>query len=371
MIENRAVTRSVEALMKRYGIKGEIILCQRNDTGHINDTHYVVVYTPEGTKREFMFQRVNTAVFTEPLKIMFNISKISNHLVEKYGAGSKETTEIMSYLINDAGENYTILDDGSFWRVNEFVVGVSYDQIDDPSVLHDTGYMFGHFQNMLSDLNAEELQYTIPDFHNTAKRFEAFDRKVKENPADRAAGIEKDIQFFYDYKEIADRLVRLQQQGRLPLRVTHNDTKYNNMLVNALTKEPICVIDLDTVMPGLAAHDFGDAIRCAANKSVEDEVDLSKVGLDKTYFEAFTKGFVTEAKQFLTEDEVESLALGALTITYELASRFLADYIDGDNYFKITRRFHNLDRARCQIQLAKDMMNNYDYMCATIKRYYQ
>lgn len=371
MIENLSVTRNIEELMKRYGIEGEIILCQRNDTGHINDTHYVAIYTPEGKRREFMFQRVNTAVFTEPLKIMFNISKITDHLSRKYGPGSKETTEIMSYLLNDEGKNYTILSDGGFWRVNEFVVGVSYDQIDDPSILHDTGYMFGHFQNMLSDLDTRNLEYTIPDFHNTVKRFAAFERKVKEDPAGRAVQAEEEIRFFYDHRDIADRLVRLQEQGTLPLRVTHNDTKYNNMLVNALTKEPVCVIDLDTVMPGLSAHDFGDAIRCAANQSVEDETDLSKVGLDKTYFEAFTQGFVGEAKHFLTPQEVDSLALGALTITYELASRFLADYLDGDNYFKISRRFHNLERARCQIQLAKDMMANYDYMCATVKKYYQ
>ena len=371
MIENLSVTRNIRELMKQYGINGELVVCQRNDSGHINDTHYVVVMTPRGTRREFIFQRVNTNVFAEPLKIMHNIARITDHLAKKYGEGSKETTEIMSYLYNKNGKNYTVLPDGSFWRINEFVTGVAYDQIDDPSILHDTGYMFGHFQNMLSDLDTETLQYTIPDFHNTQKRFAAFDAKVQEDPVQRANGATREIEFFYQNKNIADRLVKLQETGVLPLRVTHNDTKYNNMLVDAITKEPVCVLDLDTVMPGLSAHDFGDAIRCAANKSVEDETDLTKVGLNKTYFEAFTKGFVTEAKHFLTPNEVDSLALGALTITYELASRFLADHLDGDKYFKISRRHHNLERARCQIQLAKDMMDNYDYMCNTVKKYYQ
>lgn len=371
MIENLAVTRNIRELMKRYGVKGEILFCQRNESGHINDTHYVVVMTPRGVRREFIFQRVNTSVFTEPLKIMHNIAQISAHIEKKYGAGSKETTQIMGYLCNTDGKNYTVLDDGSFWRANEYVTGVGYDQIDDPSILKDTGFMFGHFQNMLSDMDTGLLEYTIPDFHNTAKRFIAFDDMVKADPAKRADTAKAEIDFFYAHKDIADDLVNLEQSGVLPLRVTHNDTKYNNMLVDVITKEPVCVLDLDTVMPGLSAHDYGDAIRCAANTSVEDERDLTKVALDKTYFEAFTEGFVTEAKAFLTPAEVDSLALGALTITYELASRFLADYLDGDNYFKISRRRHNLERARCQIRLAEDMMKNYDYMCNVIKRYYQ
>ncbi len=365
------ITTKIRELMDLYGIDGEIMVCQRNESGHINDTYFVVVRTSGLERREFIFQRVNTAVFTEPCKIMHNIACITAHLNAKYGAKSKETTEIMSYLSNQNGKNYTHLSDGSFWRVNAFVDGIAYDQIDDPSILHDTGYMFGHFQNMLSDLDTSILEYTIPDFHNTKKRFEAFDAKVREDPNDRVRRTEKEIAFFYDNHEIADRLVNLQNTGALPLRVTHNDTKYNNMLVDAITKEPVCVLDLDTVMPGLSAHDYGDAIRCAANTSVEDETDLSRVRLDKTYFEAFTKGFVTEAKAFLTPAEVDSLALGALTITYELASRFLADYLDGDNYFKISRRHHNLERARCQIRLAEDMMTQYDYMCNTVKRYYQ
>lgn len=371
MIEKLSVTNNIRELMEHYGIDGEIILCQRNNSGHINDTHYVIIMTKRGIRREYMFQRVNTTVFTEPLKIMHNIACITDHIAAKYGAQSKETTEIMSYLTNREGKNYTVLSDGSFWRVNEFVTGIAYEQINDPAILRDTGYMFGHFQNMLSDLDVAKLEYTLPDFHNTHKRFEAFDAKVKENPVDRVDRAQPEIDFFYGHQQIADRLVDLQETGVLPLRVTHNDTKYNNMLVDAITKDPICVIDLDTVMPGLSAHDYGDAIRCAANTSVEDETDLSKVALDKTYFEAFTEGFVTEAKAFLTPAEVDSLALGALTITYELASRFLADYLDGDNYFKISRRHHNLERARCQIRLAEDMIANYDYMCNTVKRFYQ
>lgn len=370
MVENLTVIRRVEELMKLYGISGEIVVCQRNNSGHINDTHYVVVLTPRGTRREYIFQGVNTSVFKEPLKIMHNISVISDHIVNKYGADSREATEIMTYLTNRDGKNYAVLSDGTFWRINEYVEGIAYDQIDQPKVLHDTGYMFGHFQNMLSDCDTSNLEYTIPDFHNTKMRLDALKDKINEDPCNRVARVEKEISFFMDNEQIADRLVGLQESGNLPLRVTHNDTKYNNMLVNAVTKEPICVLDLDTVMPGLSAHDYGDGIRCAANKAVEDEKDLSLVGLDKTYFESFTKGFVTEGKNFLTVDEIDSLALGALTITYELASRFLLDYIDGDNYFKISRRGHNIDRARCQIRLAQDMMNNFDYMENVIKKYY-
>lgn len=371
MVEKLSVTKNVKELMELYGIPGEIVMCLRTEGGHINDTYYVVVLSPIGTRREFIFQRVNTSVFTEPLKIMHNIAVITEHVAKKYGKGSKESTQIMSYLSNNEGRNYAILSDGSFWRVCEYVLGVGYEQIDDPSVLRDTGYMFGHFQSMLSDLDTDRLAYTIPDFHNTAKRFEAFERAVSDDLEGRAAKAQEEIKFFYDNRELADKLVNLEKTGVLPLRVTHNDTKYNNMLVNPIFKEPLCVLDLDTVMPGLSAHDYGDAIRCAANTSVEDETDLSKVALDKVYFEAFTDGFVNEAKVFLTPAEVDSLALGALTITYELASRFLADYLNGDTYFKISRRRHNLERARCQIRLAEDMIRNYDYMCNTVKRYYQ
>ena len=371
MIERLSVLRNVRKLMDLYDIKGEIVICLRNDMGHINDTYYVGIVTPYGNRRDCIFQRVNTNVFTEPMKIMHNIGAVSTHLVKKYGLESTERTEVMSYLRNRMGQNYTVLEDGGFWRVSEFVVGVCYDQIDDPKILRDTGYMFGHFQNMLSDLDTSTLEYPIPDFHNTKKRLEALEAKISEDPEDRCERAVKEIDFFLSNKDIANKLCDLEKTGVLPLRVTHNDTKYNNMLVDAISKKPICVIDLDTMMPGLTAHDYGDAIRCAANKSTEDEIDLSKVGLDRTYFEAFTEGFVTEAKNFMTPEEADSLALGALTITYELASRFLADYIDGDKYFSISRRNHNLERARCQIQLARDMMANYDYMDNTVRKFYK
>lgn len=371
MVEKLSVTKNIKELMELYGIPGEIVMCLRTEGGHINDTYYVVALSPIGARREFIFQRVNTSVFTEPLKIMHNISVITEHIARKYGKGSKESTQIISYLHNEDGRNYSILSDGSFWRVSEYVVGVGYEQIDDPSILKNAGYMFGNFQNMLSDLDTDMLAYTIPNFHNTSKRFEAFDKSVNEDVEGRVVKAQKEIKFFYDNREIADKLVNLEKTGVLPLRVTHNDTKYNNMLVNPIYKTPLCVLDLDTVMPGLSAHDYGDAIRCAANTSVEDETDLSRVALDKEYFEAFTEGFVGAAKDFLTPDEVDSLALGAVTITYELASRFLADYLNGDTYFKISRSKHNLERARCQIRLAEDMMANYDYMSNTIKRYYQ
>ena len=371
MVEKLSILRNVKQLMDIYGIKGEIIVCLRNDSGHINDTYYVVIVTPQGLRRDYTFQRVNSNVFTNPMQIMHNVAAVSDHLTKKYGPFSKEKSEVMSYLTNLEGKNYTVLDDGGFWRIAEFVIGVAYDQIDDPQILRDTGYMFGHFQNMLSDLDTSKLEYTIPDFHNTKKRIDALAKKAAEDPLGRCDRVKKELDFFFSQRDIADKLVDKQLSGELPLRVTHNDTKYNNMLVDALSKRPICVIDLDTIMPGLSAHDYGDAIRCAANKSTEDEVDLSKVGLDTTYFEKFTEGFVTEAKNFLTPAEADSLALGALTITYELASRFLLDYIDGDNYFKIARRNHNLERARCQIRLAEDMLARYDYMCNTVARYYQ
>jgi Ser/Thr protein kinase RdoA (MazF antagonist) len=207
----------------------------------------------------------------------------------------------------------------------------------------------------------ERLYETIPDFHNTKKRLDYFFDVVSKDPEGRAKDVKKEIDFFSKYYDFATELTRMTEAEEVPLRVTHNDTKYNNILMHKDTLEPLCVIDLDTVMPGLAMHDFGDAIRFAANTAAEDEVDLSKVGLNLEHYREFTRGFMS-ALQGLTRKEIDTMALGAITITIELASRFLADHLNGDKYFRIHRPGHNLDRARCQIKLAEDMLEKYDEM---------
>ena len=215
----------------------------------------------------------------------------------------------------------------------------------------------------------DKLHETIPDFHNTKKRLNDFFEIVALDPISRVKEVKEEIKFFENNRLITSKLIDMQENGELPLRVTHNDTKYNNILMDKDTCEPLCVIDLDTVMPGLSTYDFGDAIRFAANTAMEDETDLSKVELDMKKYEEFTKGFITASKEFLTKEELDTMALGAIIITIELASRFLADHINGDRYFRIHRENHNLDRARCQIKLAQDMINKYDKMCNIVERY--
>ena len=254
-----------------------------------------------------------------------------------------------------------------YWRVCHFVVNsVTYETVENSKVLFSAGYAFGRFQYMFSDLPMERLYDTIPDFHNTRKRMDALFETVALDPMDRVKDLKDEIAFFEKYRNTASKLIDMLEMGELPLRVTHNDTKYNNILMDKDTSEPLCVIDLDTVMPGLTMYDFGDAIRFAANTAVEDETDLTKVGLNMEHYEEFTKGFMTASKSFLTKNEIDNMALGAIVITIELASRFLADHINGDKYFRIHKENHNLDRARCQIKLAQDMLDKYDMMCKIV-----
>lgn len=233
-------------------------------------------------------------------------------------------------------------------------------------MLYNAGLSFGLFQKRLSAFPVEQLTETIPDFHNTPKRLDALFEVVKSDPYKKAHLVKDEIEFFASHREQAGKIVRLQQEGRIPVRVTHNDTKYNNILIDDKTYEAVCVIDLDTVMPGISCYDFGDAIRFAASTAAEDETDLSKVSLNMEYFKAFTEGFIGGADGFFTETEINNMALGAINITIELAARFLMDYLCGDLYFKTTREGQNLDRARNQIKLVCDMEQKYKEMCSIV-----
>lgn len=359
------VLRKVSESYDLQGTPTEITQCIN---GHINDTYRVKYSIDNCNNEEYIFQKINGYVFKDPIKVMSNIKEITLHLQSKK---TKTDCDIVSFLDNKDGKNYTLYE-GGFWRVCPFVNNsVAYETAENSKVLHSAGYAFGRFQHMFSDFSMDRLFDTIPDFHNTKKRLVNFFDMVALDPVGRVKDVETDIRFFEKYQSIATKLVDLQEKGELPLRVTHNDTKYNNILMDKDTCEPLCVIDLDTVMPGLTMHDFGDAIRFAANTAVEDETDLSVVGLNMENYEEFTKGFISASKDFLTKNELDNMALGAIAITTELASRFLADHINGDKYFRIHRENHNLDRARCQIKLAEDMLMKYDIMSNIVQKHYQ
>ncbi len=360
---------SIAELKERYDLPGEISEIRRIETGHINDTFYVKTSDGENDM-EYVFQRVNSYVFHKPVQIMENIKNVCRHLAKKKAEGTEIDCSIVEFVEDASGNNYVEDEDGNFWRIMYYVKNsVSYDKVENPEILRSAGYAFGSFQKLLADMPMELLHETIPDFHNTRQRLDNLAKSVKEDAAGRAKGLEREIGFFEEHRSTFVKLIEQLEEGTLPLRATHNDTKYNNILIDKDTGKPICVIDLDTIMPGLSVYDFGDAMRFAANFAAEDEKDLSKVGIDLALFEVFTDGFISAAGDILTENEIANMALGAITMTAECGSRFLADYLDGDKYFKIAYPEHNLVRARCQIRLAEDMLAHYDEMCAIVNKY--
>ena len=358
-------------LKNLYGINGEIKNYSQITNGHINETYFVLIENGKYTN-PYVFQKVNTYVFKDPVAVMNNIMMIDNFIKNN---NKKSACKIITFLVkNDDYKNYTVTENNEFWRLCIFEENtVTFDVVENPEILHSSGYAFGDFLNVISDFPTEKLNITIPDFHNTKKRLENLFRIIDSDENNRAKDVKNEIKIFEKYHDFCCKLTDMTDAQELPLRPVHNDTKYNNILLNKDTFKPVCVLDLDTIMPGLVAHDFGDAIRFAANKAAEDEIDLEKVYLDFDYFKEFTKGFTDAIGHFMTDIEIETLALGAPIITFELASRFLADHIDGDKYFAIHRENHNLDRARCQMKLATDMMEKLDemrgFVQGSIKKY--
>ena len=322
--------------------------------GNINTTYRVYYKNPD---KAYIFQKVNTYVFKEPVQIMKNIDLVTEHIRKK-----NTGMPALHFHHTDSGENYLFADDGSFWRITNNFDALTYQGSSDPEVLKQAGRAFGEFQLFLSDFDASQLFETIPNFHNTKKRLEGFFENVEKDECGRVAEVSELIDFIRSHREIASRLTELLESGKIPSRVTHNDTKINNVLFNKETGAPLAVIDLDTVMPGLAAHDFGDAVRFAANTAAEDEKDLSKVSLDLDLYRGFAEGFISAAASILSDEELETMALGALTIAIELGMRFLDDYITGDKYFHTHYEGHNLVRAKCQLALAADMEKKLDEM---------
>ena len=350
-----------EDLMDLYGIRGDIKEYSKITNGHINETYYVLI-----ENRPYVFQKVNTYVFKNPISVMNNIMMIDNFIKNNQ---KKSACKIVTFLVNGEYKNYTITEDGEFWRICIFEENtVTFEVVENPEILRSSGYAFGDFLNVISDFPSDKLNITIPDFHNTKKRLENFFRIVNSDENNRAKDVRDEIKIFEKYHDFCCKLTDMTDSGEIPLRPVHNDTKYNNILLDKNTFKPVCVLDLDTIMPGLVAHDFGDAIRFAANRAAEDEINLDKVYLDFDYFKEFTQGFVGAIGKSMTDIEIGTLAMGVPVITFELASRFLADHIDGDKYFKIHRENHNLDRTRCQLKLATDMMNNLDKMCDFVKK---
>jgi Ser/Thr protein kinase RdoA (MazF antagonist) len=341
------------SVLSCFALSGEPVSVAPYGSGHINGTQLVTCH--DGS--HYVLQQINTSVFHEPEPLMRNIERVTAHLRKK----NDDPRAVLTLVPSLDGASYTVRN-GEYWRVYELVQdSVCFEKADLP-LFYESAVAFGRFQNQLSDFPAEELAETIPHFHDTPARFAAFRRAVEADAAGRARDVQSEIDFALSYESFAHALSDLQTSGDLPLRVTHNDTKINNVLFDARTRKALCVIDLDTVMPGLSVHDFGDAIRFGASTASEDERNLDLVHFDMSLYESFLRGYLSTCGESLTKTEIDMLPVGAITITLELATRFLADHIAGDVYFHIAREGHNLDRARTQLKLLKEMDERLDEM---------
>ena len=329
--------------------------------GNVNRTYKVNFLLPDGKPKSFLVQNVNTYAFRNPIGLMDNIDKVTEFI------RAKKPGQLTLHFHHTADRKTYVEDGNNFWRMTNYVPSVTFDAVKDLRIVRNAGKAFGEFQMDLNDFDIAELIETIPGFHNTRQRYENLKKAVAENKAGRADEVREEIDFLLSVEDLACRLTDLCAEGKLPLRVTHNDTKINNVLFHPETYSPMIVVDLDTVMPGLMGHDFGDAIRFAANYTVEDSRELDKVGINMDIFRAFTEGFLSMTAKTMTDMEVETLALSSFVLTVELSTRFLADYLAGDLYFKTNSPDHNLVRTRCQMALAKDMLKKMDEMEAVVR----
>lgn len=338
---------SIAQVLKEFNI---FVNADAYGNGHINDTYRV-----EGSK--YILQRINTSIFKNPQELMTNIENVTAFLRKKItAAGGDPERETLTFVPTVNGENLYQMGDHGAFRVYKFITGTkTIEDSKNPEDLYEAGVGFGHFQKMLEDFPAETLFETIKDFHHTPKRVEALKEAIRNDVAGRAESVKAEIDFALENAVWADTVIKGIEEGTIPLRVTHNDTKINNILFDEATGKALCVIDLDTVMPGSALYDFGDALRMGGSTAAEDETDLEKVWFDTKAYEAFAKGFLSEMKDSLTPAELELLPLSVKLLTYECGIRFLTDHLNGDTYFKIHRPNHNLDRARNQFKLVADI----------------
>ena len=338
----------MQHIITQFQLQGTPVSCERYGNGHINETYLVNTNAPHA----YILQKVNRHVFPDIPGLMRNISAVTSYLRQQ----TPDPRRVLTLVPTRDKDMYFVDADGETWRVYEFVTdSLCLDRPENEHDLQQSGLAFGTFQNQLADFPAHTLVEIIPHFHDTPARYSQLKEAIRKDEAGRVKEAESEIDQYLAYEKYADCLTSLLRKGDLPLRVTHNDTKLNNVLLDAATRTPLCVIDLDTVMPGLAANDFGDSIRFGAATAPEDEQDMDKVGMSMRLFEAYAQGFLSACGQRLTPLEKETLPMGALLMTLECGSRFLADFLNGDVYFHRARPGQNLQRARTHIKMVQDM----------------
>ncbi len=352
-----------------FQVEGRFLEAISYGSGYINDT-YLSLFETQGGEVRYIHQWINHHVFKEPEKVMENIERVTRFARQKISeAGGDPQREALTLIPALDGSSCYRTPEGETWRTYAFIDGArSYDQVEDIYHLYSAAKAFGNFQKLLSGLPGERLHETIPGFHDTPRRFRRFVQVLGEDPVDRACHVKPEIDFFLQREADTSVIVDALARGSIPERVTHNDTKLNNVLIDDQTGEGICVIDLDTVMPGSALYDFGDMVRVGACRAAEDETNLERVSLDMELFETLARGYLEAARDFLIPAEIEALAFSARLITLEQGIRFLGDYLNGDTYYKVSRPGHNLDRARTQIKLVTEMEQKMGAMNAIILR---
>lgn len=361
----------IEKMRRIFSIKGEYTGYEKINNGHVNCT-YNLFFDENGETKKYVLQRLSTEIFKNPDGLMSNIVGVTKHIRKKNEEMNTPWADrcTLTFYPTVDGKYHYIDEQNYCWRLYEFIDDVyTCNTINDADVFCNAGKAFGDFQNLLADYDINSLFETIENFHNTVSRFADFKKAIEDNLSGRLENVKDEIEFAIAREKDTHILVDLIDEGKLPLRVTHNDTKLNNILFDNTSNNGICIIDLDTVMPGLSLYDFGDSIRFGANTAAEDEKDISKVSLDLNLYEAYVKGYLSSAKDALTDLEKELLPFGAKLMTYECGIRFLMDYLNGDKYFHTNYDDHNLVRCRTQFALVADMEKKMDKMLEITKKY--
>jgi aminoglycoside phosphotransferase (APT) family kinase protein len=352
------------AVSRQFRIHGELLHAEPCRVGHINET-YTATYDQGGTKVRYIHQRINHDVFKDPARVMDNLLRVTTHLRRKLAEkGVKNLSRrTLTIVPTHNGQPFHQTADGQYWRTFVFIERVrTFEAVESPAQAFQSGKAFGEFQNLLVDLPGGRLAETIPHFHNTRKRFDALAVAAQEDRANRAASAKAEIEWALRQEGIVDTVLNALAEQRIPERVTHNDTKFNNVMLDVESGDAMCVVDLDTVMPGSPLYDFGDMVRTTTSPTLEDEVDLTKVRMGMPMFEGLARGYIEAAGGFLTKNERALIAFSGRLITCTIGLRFLTDYLQGDTYFRVHRPQHNLDRARTQFRLAESIAEQEDAM---------
>ena len=361
-------TSEIRQIISVFQLEGNIIEIAPHGSGHIHETFHLKNENPDAD--DYILQKINHSVFKNVEKLMENIELVTRHLRAKVAGtpGGNSSDNVLTLVSTISGTSYYKHDDGSYWRVYLFLKKTkSYDLVENPDLAFEGGRAYGRFQSLLADLDAARLFEVLPNFHNIEYRLNLFDDALKNDPVKRVPECAREIAFVREKQEKMTTILNWGRAGLLPVKTTHNDTKFNNVLLDENNKAQ-CVIDLDTVMPGYVAYDFGDAIRTIVNTAEEDEKDLGKIGVNMPLFESFASGFISESINGLNERELESLAHGCLLLPFIIGLRFLTDHLDGDNYYKIHFAGHNLQRARAQFRLVEKLEEQFQNMQEIIRK---